>query len=154
MSAKIIDGNGIAKQIRRELADEVRALRIQGVTPGLAVILVGDDPASLVYVGKKVKACSDVGIASRRYRFPADVSPQRVYALIDELNADPAVHGILVQLPLPRQFNLRTVLEAISPAKDVDGFHVYNVGALVVGENVFRSGCWCTRASRWRVKTW
>ncbi len=137
MSAKIIDGNGIAKQIRRELADQVRALTNLGVTPGLAVILVGDDPASLVYVGKKVKACSDVGIASRRHEFSADVSPERVYALIDELNADPSVHGILVQLPLPRQFNLRTVLEAISPAKDVDGFHLYNVGALVVGDNVF-----------------
>jgi len=137
MTAKIIDGNAIAKQIRRELADQVGALTIRGLTPGLAVILVGDDPASLVYVGKKVKACSDVGIASRRYQFPIDVLPERVYALIDQLNADRSVHGILVQLPLPRQFNIGTVLEAISPAKDVDGFHLYNVGALVVGQNIF-----------------
>jgi len=137
MTARIIDGNAIAKQIRRELADQVRALTIRGLTPGLAVILVGDDPASLVYVGKKVEACSEVGIGSRRYQFPADVSPERVYALIDQLNADRTVHGILVQLPLPRQFNIRTVLEAISPAKDVDGFHLYNVGALVVGQNIF-----------------
>jgi methylenetetrahydrofolate dehydrogenase (NADP+)/methenyltetrahydrofolate cyclohydrolase len=137
MAAKIIDGNAIARQIRHQLAGQVRALSDRGLTPGLAVILVGSDPASLVYVGKKVKACSDVGIASRRHPFPADVAPEQVYELIDELNADPSVHGILVQLPLPRQFNNRTVLEAISPAKDVDGFHLYNVGALVVGENIF-----------------
>jgi methylenetetrahydrofolate dehydrogenase (NADP+) / methenyltetrahydrofolate cyclohydrolase len=137
MAAKIIDGNAIAKQIRHELAGQVRALTDRGATPGLAVILVGNDPASQVYVSKRVKACSDVGIASRRHQFPADVVPEQVYDLIYELNADPSVHGILVQLPLPRQFTNRTVLEAISPAKDVDGFHLYNVGALVVGENIF-----------------
>jgi methylenetetrahydrofolate dehydrogenase (NADP+) / methenyltetrahydrofolate cyclohydrolase len=137
MVAKIIDGNAIAKKIRRELASEVENLTERGLTPGLAVILVGDDPASHVYVSNKVKACADVGIASRRYIFPADVAPERVYGLIDQLNRDPSVHGILVQLPLPEHFDNRTVLEAISPCKDVDGFHLYNLGALVAGSMVF-----------------
>jgi methylenetetrahydrofolate dehydrogenase (NADP+)/methenyltetrahydrofolate cyclohydrolase len=137
MVAKIIDGNAIARTIRRDLAEQVAALTERGLTPGLAVVLVGDNPASHVYVGKKVKACSDVGIVSRRHMFPGDVAPERVYALIDELNRDPSVHGILVQLPLPKQFSIRTVLEAISPSKDVDGFHLYNVGALIVGDMVF-----------------
>lgn len=137
MSAKIIDGVAVARDLRRDLAERVASLREQGVTPGLAVILVGADPASRVYVGKKVKACAEVGIASRRYEFAADVDPATVLQLIQDLNADAAVHGILVQLPLPAHFDMRTVLEAIAPSKDVDGFHLYNVGALVVGSTVF-----------------
>ena len=137
MVAKVIDGNAVARRIRVELAAEVAALDAQGMRPGLAVVLVGDDPASRVYVDKKVKACREVGIDSRRHEFPGDVAPARVLALIEELNHDPSVHGILVQLPLPPQFNVRSLLEAISPQKDVDGFHLYNVGALVVGETVF-----------------
>lgn len=137
MSAKIIDGVAVARDLRRDLAERVASLREQGVTPGLAVILVGADPASRVYVGKKVKACAEVGIESRRYEFAADVDPATVLQLIQDLNADAAVHGILVQLPLPAHFDMRTVLEAIAPSKDVDGFHLYNVGALVVGSTVF-----------------
>jgi methylenetetrahydrofolate dehydrogenase (NADP+)/methenyltetrahydrofolate cyclohydrolase len=137
MTAKIIDGNAIARKIRGELAAQVAGLREQGVTPGLAVILVGDDPASRVYVGRKVKACADVGIVSSRHDFDADTDPAEVLALIRRLNDDPSIHGILVQLPLPRHLDVRTVLEAISPDKDVDGFHLYNVGALVVGDTVF-----------------
>lgn len=137
MSAKVIDGNAVSREIRGELAEQVHALAACGLTPGLAVILVGDDPASRVYVGKKVKACADIGVRSQRHAFPADVDPGEVLALIERLNADPHIHGILVQLPLPRQFDNRTVLEAISPRKDVDGFHLYNVGALVFGDTVF-----------------
>lgn len=137
MTAKIIDGNAVARKIRGELAAQVTGLREQGVTPGLAVILVGDDPASRVYVGRKVKACADVGIVSSRHDFDADTDPAEVLALIRRLNDDPSIHGILVQLPLPRHLDVRTVLEAISPDKDVDGFHLYNVGALVVGDTVF-----------------
>lgn len=137
MTAKVIDGNAVARKIRGELAVQVAGLREQGVTPGLAVILVGDDPASRVYVGRKVKACADVGIVSSRHDFDADTDPAEVLALIRRLNDDPSIHGILVQLPLPRHLDVRTVLEAISPDKDVDGFHLYNVGALVVGDTVF-----------------
>ena len=137
MTSKVIDGNALARELRAELAQQVRSLAAQGVTPGLAVILVGDNPASHVYVGKKVKACSDVGIASFRHQFPADVDPQEVMALIERLNRSPEVHGILVQLPLPPQFNNRAVVEAIAQSKDVDGFHLYNVGALVVGDTIF-----------------
>lgn len=137
MTAKVIDGNAVARKIRSELSVQVTALREGGVTPGLAVILVGDDPASKVYVGRKVKACADVGIGSSLHGFDVTAEPAEVLALICRLNADPAVHGILVQLPLPSQFDVRAVLEAISPAKDVDGFHLYNVGALVVGNTVF-----------------
>lgn len=137
MTAKIIDGNAIARQFRREIAIQVQALVAAGITPGLAVILVGDNPASQVYVTRKVKACMEVGIASQRHEFPADIEPSEVLELIEKLNGDPMVHGILVQLPLPAHFDIRTVLEAISPFKDVDGFHLYNVGSLVTGDTVF-----------------
>jgi len=137
MVAKVIDGNAVAKKHRAVLAERVRELTAQGVTPGLAVILVGDNPASNVYVGRKVKACADIGVASWRHSFSADVDPAEVIALVELLNSAPEVHGILVQLPLPPHFSLRAVLEAISPTKDVDGFHLYNVGALVVGDSVF-----------------
>ena len=137
MSAKIIDGNAIAKKIRGELAIQAATLTAHDMKPGLSVILVGDDPASQVYVSKKIKACSEVGIESQCLRFSSSVEPSEVLTLIHKLNQDPLVHGILVQLPLPPQFNVREILESISQSKDVDGFHLYNVGALVVGQTVF-----------------
>ncbi len=137
MSAKIIDGLAVAKEIRASLALQAAALTAKGTRPGLAVILVGSDPASRVYVDKKTKACADVGIASQVHAFDAQVDPNEVLELIERLNSDKTVHGILVQLPLPAQFNVRNLLEAISQDKDVDGFHLYNVGALVAGQTVF-----------------
>jgi methylenetetrahydrofolate dehydrogenase (NADP+)/methenyltetrahydrofolate cyclohydrolase len=137
MSAKIIDGLAVAKEIRASLALQAAALTAKGTRPGLAVILVGSDPASRVYVDKKTKACADVGIASQVHAFDAQVDPNEVLGLIERLNSDKTVHGILVQLPLPAQFNVRDLLEAISQDKDVDGFHLYNVGALVAGQTVF-----------------
>lgn len=137
MSAKIIDGVAVARSMRVELASQAAELTRQGVRPGLAVILVGSDPASRVYVEKKTKACADVGIASQVHAFDSQVHPNEVLTLIETLNADASVHGILVQLPLPLQFNVRVLLEAISQDKDVDGFHLYNVGALVAGHTVF-----------------
>lgn len=137
MSAKIIDGLTVAKHIRANLAIEAAALTAQGARPGLAVILVGNDAASRLYVDKKTKACADVGISSQVHEFHAQVDPEDVLGLIERLNEDQTVHGILVQLPLPPQFNVRTLLEAISQDKDVDGFHLYNVGALVTGQTVF-----------------
>jgi methylenetetrahydrofolate dehydrogenase (NADP+)/methenyltetrahydrofolate cyclohydrolase len=137
LTAKIIDGVAVARKIRSELAAQTTALTAQGMRPGLAVILVGDDPASSVYVRKKVNACAEVGIESQCHRFDSHVKQHAVLDLIDELNRDPGVHGILVQLPLPSHFNVRAVLEAISQNKDVDGFHLYNVGALVTGQTVF-----------------
>lgn len=137
MTAKIIDGLAIAKQLRGELALRAAELVGQGIKPGLAVILIGEDAASRVYVDKKAKACADVGIASTVHTFPASVHPSAVLDLIGRLNNDSNIHGILVQLPLPAHFNVREILEAISQDKDVDGFHLYNVGALVNGHTVF-----------------
>jgi len=136
--ATIIDGKAIAAKIRGELAAEVKALEATGVKPGLAVVLVGEDPASKVYVSMKEKACHDVGIFSDEYKLHAETSEADLFALIDRLNNDSRIHGILVQLPLPKQINTEKVLEAISPAKDVDGFHPYNVGRLVVGKPLFQ----------------
>ncbi len=138
MAAKIIDGVAIAAQIRAGCKERVRALLGEaGITPGLAVILVGNDPASAVYVRNKMRACADIGIRSFRYDFPADVDPDEVIARIEQLNRNPEVHGILVQLPLPPHFSIARVLRTISADKDVDGFHLYNVGGLVVGDTVF-----------------
>lgn len=137
MSAKIIDGKALAQKLRGGFRARVAALHGQGIVPGLAVILVGTDPASQVYVGKKVRACEDTGVRSFRHALPADAGEAAVLALIDRLNHDPAVHGILVQLPLPPGIDVRRVLEAIAVDKDVDGFHLYNVGSLVVGQCVF-----------------
>lgn len=137
MTAKIIDGNEVAAKIRKECCVRTEKLRAAGITPGLAVIMVGDNPASAVYVRKKIQACADVGIASRKHLFPATASQQEVVDRISELGADPAVHGILVQLPLPSHFDIKAVLSAIPREKDVDGFHLYNVGGLVIGETVF-----------------
>lgn len=137
MTAKIIDGVAIAAEIRRECRARTERLRRLGMRPGLAVIVVGSDPASAVYVRNKIRACSEVGIGSFRFSYPADVDAAAVIRKIEELNRDPEVHGILVQLPLPRHFDLADVLRAISPDKDVDGFHLYNVGGLVLGSTVF-----------------
>jgi len=136
--ATVIDGKAIAAKIRGELTAEVAALNAQGVTPGLAVVLVGEDPASKVYVSMKEKACADVGIFSDEHKLSADTTEAELLALIDRLNNDARIHGILVQLPLPKQINTEKVLEAISPAKDVDGFHPYNVGRLMVGKPTFQ----------------
>ena len=138
MTTRIIDGKAVAKQLREEYTQ--RAARLQAahrVQPGLAVILVGSNPASQLYVSNKVRACGEVGIRSERVEFPADIGEERLLAEIDRLNADPTVHGILVQLPLPAHFGMRRVLERISVAKDVDGFHLYNVGGLLTGSTVF-----------------
>lgn len=128
MSVKIIDGKAIAEQIQQEVAKEVEKLKAKGIIPGLATILVGDDPASQVYVGNKGKACEKAGIYSDQHTLSATVSEDELLKLIDRLNYDPKVNGILVQLPLPKHIDAIKVLNAILPAKDVDGFHPLNVG--------------------------
>ncbi|WP_454751785.1 bifunctional methylenetetrahydrofolate dehydrogenase/methenyltetrahydrofolate cyclohydrolase FolD [Cupriavidus necator] len=138
MSAQLIDGNALAKQIRSEAARRAASLTERGHRPGLAVILVGEDPASQVYVRNKVKACQDNGFHSSLDRYPADLSEAELLARIDALNTDPNIHGILVQLPLPKHIDSHKVLEAIAPEKDVDGFHVANAGALMTGAPLFR----------------
>lgn len=137
MTAKIIDGIAAATSIRATIKKRVADLAKSNVVPGLAVIQVGDNPASTVYVRNKIRACGDVGIRSWKYDFPASADPGVVLALINDLNHRNDTHGILVQLPLPAHFHLSQVLKAISPDKDVDGFHLYNVGGLVIGETVF-----------------
>ncbi len=138
MTAQIIDGNALAQTVRAELAEKAAALKAsRGITPCLAVILVGEDPASAVYVRNKVSACEKAGFRSIKEVYPADVEPAVVLGKIAALNADPDVHGILVQLPLPKQFDADAVLEAIVPEKDVDGFHAENVGALMQGNPRF-----------------
>jgi methylenetetrahydrofolate dehydrogenase (NADP+)/methenyltetrahydrofolate cyclohydrolase len=140
MSAKLISGKEIAKQIREELRIEVEKLKgDHGITPGLAVVLVGENPASVVYVRNKEKACATTGIYSEKHDLPADTSQNDLLALIDKLNNDPKINGILVQLPVPEQIDAKAVLEAISPDKDVDGFHPYNVGRLLTGDAAFIS---------------
>ncbi len=137
MTAKIIDGVALAKTVRGDCRTRVERLRAAGCVPGLTVILVGDDPASRVYVSNKVKACADVGVNSEVIRYPADIAESELLDKIRALNVDPTVHGILVQLPLPPHIHIRNLLEAISQDKDVDGFHLYNVGGLVLGNAVF-----------------
>ena len=137
MTAQIIDGNALSKQLRAEVTQRVAALRGRGVTPGLAVVLVGENPASQVYVRNKVKACEDSGLRSVLERHPVTLSEADLLARVDALNHDPAIHGILVQLPLPPHIDAQKVIEAISPAKDVDGFHVASAGALMVGQPGF-----------------
>lgn len=138
MSAIIIDGKQVAADIRAELKSNVARLKkIAGVTPGLAVILVGDDPASTSYVTAKERACAEIGLYSDDNRLPADCSQDKLLKLIERLNNDPRIHGILVQLPLPRHIDEARVIMAIDPAKDVDGFHPINVGRLVIGEKAF-----------------
>jgi methylenetetrahydrofolate dehydrogenase (NADP+)/methenyltetrahydrofolate cyclohydrolase len=137
MTAKIIDGNALSTQLRSEFANRAAALKEKGVTPCLAVILVGEDPASAVYVRNKVAGCEKAGMRSIKDVYAPDVAQSVVLARIAELNADPAVHGILVQLPLPKHFDSGAVLESIVPEKDVDGFHAENVGALMQGNPRF-----------------
>lgn len=134
----IIDGKAIAEQIRQTIAADVSALKVQGTTPGLAVVLVGEDPASRVYVSMKEKACAQAGIFSDEHKLPDSTSEAELLRLIDQLNRDSRIDGILVQLPLPKQIDESKVLEAISPKKDVDGFHPYNVGRLATGNPLFR----------------
>jgi methylenetetrahydrofolate dehydrogenase (NADP+)/methenyltetrahydrofolate cyclohydrolase len=138
MPAQLIDGNALARSIRDDVARRVARLAAHGIVPGLAVVLVGENPASAVYVRNKVKDCGEVGIASTLDRLPADTSEATLLARIEALNADPSVHGILVQLPLPAHIDEHRVIEAISPAKDADGFHVSNVGLLLTGKPLFR----------------
>ena len=137
MTARNIDGVALSAQVRGEIAQRAAELTAQGVQPSLAVILVGGDPASAVYVRNKVAGCEKTGIRSLKFEYAADVAPEIVLAKIAELNADASVHGILVQLPLPKQFNEDEVLEAISPEKDVDGFHAENFGLLLQGRKSF-----------------
>jgi len=134
MAAQIIDGKQVAAEIRAELKAEVEKLKAKGVVPGLAVVLVGDDPASKSYVTAKEKACEELGIYSNDNRLPAQTTQQELMALIERLNKNPKIHGILVQLPLPKHLKESEVLLAIDPNKDVDGFHPVNVGKMVVGE--------------------
>lgn len=138
MNARLIDGNALARTVRDEVAQRVRRLAQRGIRTGLAVILVGDNPASAVYVRNKVKDCEEVGIASTLDRLPADTTEADLLARIAQLNADPSVHGILVQLPVPAHIDEHRVIEAISPAKDADGFHISNVGLLMTGKPLFR----------------
>ena len=134
----IIDGTKIAQDIRRSVREETLAFTEKtGVVPGLAVVLAGDDPASKVYVGRKAKACAEAGFLSREYKLPADVGEAELLALIRDLNNDPQIHGILVQLPLPKHIATDKIIAAIDPSKDVDGFHPANVGRLVTGSPLF-----------------
>lgn len=133
MSAQLIDGLALSRQLRTDVAQRTQALKARGMTPGLAVVLVGEDPASQVYVRNKVKACEEAGVFSRLDRFDATLSEAALLAHIDALNNDPAIHGILVQLPLPKHMDAQRVIERISPLKDVDGFHIASAGALMTG---------------------
>ena len=138
MSARIIDGKAIAKKIRAEQAEQVeRLVARHGVRPGLAVILVGSNPASRVYVRNKIAACREVGIRSDLIELPSEITQAELLRRIDALNADPGVHGLLIQLPLPAHIEMASVLERIDIEKDVDGFHLYNVGGLVTGNTIF-----------------
>ena len=134
MSARIIDGNAIGKAIREELKAEVAQLKARGVTPGLTVVIVGEDPASHVYVRMKGKAADELGMKSDTIRLPATTPEAELLALVDRLNADPMVHGILVQMPLPKPLSGEKVIDRIDPRKDVDGFHPVNVGKMVIGD--------------------
>ena len=134
MAAHILDGKSLAAQVRANVKQKVARLAQRGIRPGLAVVLAGDDPASRVYVRNKVRACEETGVVSSLLEFPATVSEDQLLERLGALDADPAVHGILVQLPLPKHINAQRVLDAVSPAKDVDGFHDTNLGALLAGK--------------------
>jgi methylenetetrahydrofolate dehydrogenase (NADP+)/methenyltetrahydrofolate cyclohydrolase len=137
MPAQLIDGNALSKQLRTQVSERVTQLKSKGITPGLAVILVGDNPASQVYVRNKVKACEDTGMHSVLERYATSMSEADLLARVEALNQDPSIHGILVQLPLPDHIDAHKVIEAISTQKDVDGFHVASAGALMVGQPGF-----------------
>ena len=135
---KLIDGKQLAQNLRAEIANGVAELKAQkGVTPGLAVILVGDNPASVSYVTAKEKACAEAGMYSREIRLPAETTESELVALVKELNGDPAIHGILVQLPVPKHIRDKAVIDAIAPEKDVDGFTPVNVGKMMIGDECF-----------------
>lgn len=134
MTARVLDGAALGKTIRQEVTDEVAALKKKGLTPGLAVVLVGENPASEVYVRNKGLACTEAGMHSVTVKLAATVSEAELLATVDQLNRDPAIHGILVQLPLPKHINSDRVIHSINPGKDVDGFHPVNVGKLVLGD--------------------
>ncbi|AOB38671.1 bifunctional methylenetetrahydrofolate dehydrogenase/methenyltetrahydrofolate cyclohydrolase FolD [Bordetella parapertussis] len=138
MTARIIDGAALSQRIREEVAQRVQALTAKGVRPGLAVVLVGDDPASQVYVRNKVAACEKAGLHSVKEQYPADLTEAQLLERIDALNRDPSIHGILVQLPLPRHMDAHKVIEAIAAEKDVDGFHISNAGLLMTGQPLLR----------------
>jgi methylenetetrahydrofolate dehydrogenase (NADP+) / methenyltetrahydrofolate cyclohydrolase len=138
MTAQLIDGNALSKQVRAEVAQRAAALTAKGVKPGLAVVLVGEDPASQVYVRNKVKACADAGLHSVLEKYDADMSEAELLARIDALNQDPAIHGILVQMPLPKHINPHKVIEAIATAKDVDGYSTLSAGELMTQLPGFR----------------
>ena len=137
MTAQLIDGNELSRQLRASLAERASALRARGIKPGLAVVLVGDSAASQVYVRNKVRACLDNGVASVLERYDATLTEAALLARVKALNNDPSIHGILVQLPLPPHIDAQKVIEAIAPAKDVDGFHIASAGALMVGQPGF-----------------
>jgi len=134
LPADLIDGRAIAKKVRAEAAERAKKLAERGIKPGLAVVLVGEDPASVVYTSAKSKAAEEAGMYSLNLRLPADISQADLLARVDALNSDPRIHGILVQMPLPRQIDPDTVIRRIDPAKDVDGFHPINVGKMLIGE--------------------
>jgi methylenetetrahydrofolate dehydrogenase (NADP+)/methenyltetrahydrofolate cyclohydrolase len=136
-TASIIDGNALSAQLRADAMRRADALKARGITPGLAVLLVGENSASQVYVRNKVKACADAGLHSVLERYEADMTEAALLARIDALNKDPAIHGILVQLPVPKHIDANKVIEAIAPEKDVDGFHIASAGALMVGQPGF-----------------
>ena len=133
MTAQRIDGNALSQKLRAEVTSRTAALKAKGITPGLAVILVGENPASQVYVRNKVKACQDSGLHSLLEKYPEDLTENSLLERIESLNQDPSIHGILVQLPLPKHIDAQKVIEAISPNKDVDGFHIASAGALMTG---------------------
>ena len=137
MSAKIIDGKKIAEEMQDEMVEEVKQLLAEGITPGLSVVLVGEDPASQVYVRNKTRTCKKLGIKSDQYNLEATATEQELLDVVEKLNNDPTVHGILVQMPLPKGIDENKVINAISPEKDVDGFHPVSVGKMVVGEPGF-----------------
>ncbi len=137
MTAQLIDGNALSKKLRLDVAERTATLKARGITPGLAVLLVGENPASQVYVHNKVKACVDNGLHSVLEQYPATLSEADLLGRVDALNNNPAIHGILVQLPLPAHIDAQKVIEAISPAKDIDGFHIASAGGLMVGQPGF-----------------
>ena len=137
MNAKLIDGKAVSAELRGQMKAEVAALAEEGITPGLAVVLVGEDPASQVYVRNKEKACEELGIYSEKYLLPAQTTQEELLALVDKLNGKPDIDGILVQLPLPGHLDEKAVIAAISPEKDVDAFHAQNVGKIMIGNYKF-----------------
>ena len=132
--AQLIDGKAVSAQVKADVAKEVERLKQQGVTPGLAVVIVGDDSASKVYVRNKKKACAETGMYSEEHALPAETTQEQLLGLVDRLNADPKINGILVQLPLPKHLDEKAVIEAIAPVKDVDAFHAQNVGKIMIGD--------------------